>query len=68
MPKQYASDYELMSEKGRDTICQYCNDNKYMFLLINHKTKSKLPSFYICFRCGTVSEVGIGEIIKKEVV
>lgn len=37
-----------------------------MYRLENEKTISNIPEFYICFKCKTISEIGIGEIkIKK---
>ena len=53
------SSYKLI--KVDDVLC--C-DNKNVYLMVSRYQNVTLPSFYICFNCNFISEVGVG-IIKK---
>lgn len=58
------SDYKLIKE-DEHTHCNTCKQNQDIYLLVNTKTNSPLPRFYICFNCKFVGEVGGGKVLRK---
>ena len=46
--------------KTESSFCSYCNKNVYL-LTSDENTKGK-SSFYICFNCKFIGEVGVGRV------
>ena len=44
---------------GEKASCPRCKSNVY---LLFHDSPSNLPSFYICFDCKYIGEIGVGEV------
>ena len=58
---EFTSDYKCIQDNYDKCPC-----GESIYLLLNTKTQSKLPSFYICFKCGYIGEAGVGKVIKKD--
>ena len=44
------------------TFCPNCGRNVELLVSSNRETVIDLPAFYICCRCNSVSQVGVGPV------
>ena len=51
--------------KTEISFCPNCNENVY--LLTSSKNSEGKPSFYICFGCKFIGEVGVGMVGAKKI-
>jgi len=56
---QNKSDYDIIETES--SFCPLCN--KRIFLM-SYGGNTRLPSFYICFDCQRIAEVGVGVVEK----
>jgi hypothetical protein len=48
--------------KTESSFCPECNENAYLLTSVGNGK----PSFYICFNCKFIGEVGVGRVKKEE--
>lgn len=55
---------EYIIQKDEKAFCGACGKNVH--LLCHEQMLRDKPAFYVCFHCGTVGEVGVGKVIRRD--